>query len=279
MSRKKSVDTRLAIAAGPLAALLALLLTMACESQAQIFTPYPPYSPMPTYTPAPIPKPSPSPLPKPDVEHVSLREGQRESSFLVEKIYPDRVTGLNFWEYPIATEKGYPVTLHIGESVSNGCTIILTLTRIERNTAAFIKKTDFNRPCPICLAEYTLIDTPYGAIPIQYLEKGMAIWTANGFGDRVPAMIIKTAKTPVPSTHPVIYLILHDGRKIFASPGHLIGDGRIIGELFIGDLLDGSRVATAERVIYQKGFTYDVLPSGETGFYWANGILLDSTLH
>jgi len=198
---------------------------------------------------------------------------------LVEKIYPDRVTGLNFWEYPIATEKGYPVTLRIGESVSNGCTITLTLTRIERNTAAFNKKTDFNRPCPICLAENTLIDTPAGAIPIQQLEKGIAIWTVNGLGDRVPAMIIATAKTPVPSTHQVIHLVLDDGREIFASPGHLTGDGRTMGDLSIGDLLDGGRVATAEGVLYQKDYTYDVLPSGATGFYWANGILLDSTLH
>jgi hypothetical protein len=198
---------------------------------------------------------------------------------LVENIYPDRVTGLNFWEYPIATQKGYPVTLRIGESVSNGCTITLTLARIERNTAAFIKKTDFNRPCPICLAENTLIDTPSGAIPIQQLEEGMTIWTVNGFGDRVLAIIIETAKTPVPAIHQVIHLILDDGREIFTSPGHLTGDGRSMGELSIGDVLDGGRVATAEGVFYQKGYTYDILPFGETGFYWANGILIGSTLH
>jgi len=63
----------------------------------------------------------------PDGEQISLREGQRESSFLLEKIYPDRVTGLNFMEYPVARDQGYPVTLRIGEVVSNGCTVTLTL--------------------------------------------------------------------------------------------------------------------------------------------------------
>jgi hypothetical protein len=33
-----------------------------------------------------------------------------------------------------------------------------------------------------------------------------------------------------------------------------------------------------ENVIYNTGATYDLLPSGETGLYWANGVLLKSTL-
>ncbi len=235
--------------------------------------------PTPAPAPIPVPRPGPAPLPKPDGEQISLREGQRESSFLLEKIYTDRVTGLNFWEYPVVTGQGHPLTLRIGEIVSNGCTITLTLTRIEGNTAVFIKKTDFNRPCPICLTENTLIDTPSGAIPVEHLQKGMAIWTVNNLGERISAFVVETAKTPVPSTHEVIHLLLADGREIFASSGHPIGDGRIMGDLSVGDLMDGGRVITAEMVSYQKGYTYDILPSGETGFYWADGILLDSTIH
>lgn len=142
----------------------------------------------------------------------------------------------------------------------------------------FCQLKGYDRPCPICLAENTLIATPQGPIPIQQLQKGMAIWTLNEFGDHVSAMLIETAKTPVPSTHQVIHLTLDDGREIFASPGHPTADNRTAGDLSIGDLLDGGRVVTATKVRYQKGFTYDILPAGVTGLYWANGILLGSTL-
>jgi len=230
------------------------------------------------FSPIPPPSPMPSPLPQPDGEKVSLREGQRESSLLVEKIYPDHVAGLNFPEYPVPFERGFPITLRIGENASNGCTITLTLISIESNIATFIKKTDSNRPCPICLAENTLIDTPSGAVPVQQLQKGMAIWTVNSLDARVPATILETVRTPVPPTHRVTHLVLDDGRELFASPGHPTGDGRIIGDLSRGDILNGGRVLTVESILYQKDFTYDILPSGETGLYWANGILIGSTL-
>ena len=46
----------------------------------------------------------------------------------------------------------------------------------------------------------------------------------------------------------------------------------------IWDPLDHSIVKTAELVPYGQAYTYDLLPSGVTGFYWANGILLGSTI-
>jgi hypothetical protein len=42
--------------------------------------------------------------------------------------------------------------------------------------------------------------------------------------------------------------------------------------------MDGGRVVSAERVAYTGGATFDVLPAGTTGAYWANGVLLGSTL-
>ena len=236
--------------------------------------------PSPIPTPTPTPKPTPSPLPKPDGEQVSLREGQRESSLLVEKIYSDHITGLNFPEYPIAFERGFPITLRIGEVVSNGCTITLALIRIKGDIATFLKKVSSGKDvvCPICLAENTLIDTPSGAVPVQQLRKGMTIWTVNSSNARVPATILETVRTPVPSTHRIIHLVLYDGRELFSSPGHPTGDGRTISDLSKGDILNGGRVLTVESILYQKDFTYDVLPSGETGLYWANGIIVGSTL-
>lgn len=227
---------------------------------------------------AACPKVSPSPSLESDEEQVSLREGQRESSFLLEEIYPDRVIGLNFGEYPIATDKGYPVTLRIGEIVSNGCTITLTLTRIEGNTATFTKKTDFNRPCPICLASDTLIDTLFGPLPVKYLWVGAPIWTSDKTGHRIAGIIMETAKTPVPPQHQMVHLVLDDERELFVSPGHPTIDGRTVGKLLPGDFYDGALVLNAKGVSYNEDATYDVLPSGETGFYWANGIKLNSTL-
>jgi len=37
-------------------------------------------------------------------------------------------------------------------------------------------------------------------------------------------------------------------------------------------------VIKVERLGYTGTDTYDLLPSGNTGFYWANGILIGSTL-
>lgn len=132
--------------------------------------------------------------------------------------------------------------------------------------------------CPICLAENTLIDTPIGTVAVQSLKEGMAVWTVDIFGNRVVATIIKTSKTPVPKAHQMVHVILEDGREIFASPGHPLTDGRIFNNLSVGDTLDGSTIKVTERVNYDKGYTYDILPSGTSGSYWANGILIGSTL-
>jgi hypothetical protein len=88
---------------------------------------------------------------------VSLREGQRDGPLLVQKIHTDSVEGVNFPEYPIATDKGFPITLLVGEKASNGCTVTLTLVKIEDGTAAtFVKTMDKNRPCPICWLQVAL---------------------------------------------------------------------------------------------------------------------------
>ena len=76
----------------------------------------------------------------------------------------------------------------------------------------------------------------------------------------------------------MIHLTLNDGRELWASPGHPTSDGRTMGTLKIGDMLDGAQIMKLERVPYGGTATYDILPSGDTGFYWANGILMGSTL-
>lgn len=107
----------------------------------------------------------------------------------------------------------------------------------------------------------------------------MPIWTMNKAGQRISGTVIETSRTLVPPSHQMVRLVVDDGRELLASPGHPTIDERTVGDLVTNDLYDGAHVVTATRVLYGKGSTYDILPSGETGFYWANGILLESTLH
>jgi len=209
---------------------------------------------------------------------VYLSEGQRDGPFLAEKIYPDHVDGLVFREYPIAFGNGTPITLRVGESASNGCDIILTLIRIEGSQAAFSKKIESGKPCPICLSGDTYIGTPSGQVNVKDLREGMEVWTTDASGSRTIATILRTGKTAVPTDHQMVHLALGDGREVFASPGHPLPDGRLIGDIRQGDTVDGARVASADRVPYDEGYTYDILPSGDTGTYFANGILLKSTI-
>lgn len=135
------------------------------------------------------------------------------------------------------------------------------------------------RMCPICLASNAMIDTPQGLVPVKDLRVGMPIWTTDTSGQHVSGVVQKTSRVPVPPTHQMVHVVLNDGRELFASPGHPTIDGRTVGDLVVNDLYNGARVVTSERTAYDEATTYDILSSGETGFYWANGILLDSTLH
>jgi len=76
----------------------------------------------------------------------------------------------------------------------------------------------------------------------------------------------------------MVHLVLADGRELLASPGHRTADGRALGDLQKGDELDGSTITHWALVPYAGERTYDLLPAGPTGRYWANGILLSSTL-
>jgi len=133
-------------------------------------------------------------------------------------------------------------------------------------------------PCPICLARGTRIATPSGAIAVEDLREGMAVWTADPSGARIAAVVSLTGSMTAPADHTVVHLVLGDGRELFASPGHPLADGRLLGSITPGDVVDGGVVLRADRVPYESGTTFDLLPSGPTGVYWADGIPLASTL-
>jgi Hint domain len=140
-------------------------------------------------------------------------------------------------------------------------------------------KTPAGRPaCPICLALGTPIATPDGPVPVERIRPGMPVWTTDAAGHRIAGIVLHVGSTAVPPTHHVVHLVLADGREVTASPGHRLADGRAIGDLRVGDLVDGSAVVVADLEPYPGPATFDLVPSSETGFYWAGGILLASTI-
>jgi Hint domain len=132
--------------------------------------------------------------------------------------------------------------------------------------------------CPVCLAPQTQIDTPKGPVPVADLRAGDAVWTADESGARLAATIVKTVRVPVPANHKMVHVVLENGRELLVSPGHRTVDEHSIGNLKKGDLLGGGHIIRIEEEAYNQAATYDLLPSGPTGNYWANGILIGSTL-
>ena len=117
-----------------------------------------------------------------------------------------------------------------------------------------------------------------GQIAVEDLREGMAVWTADPSGARIAAVVSLIGSMTAPADHTVVHLVLGDGRELFASPGHPLADGRLLGSIAPGDVVDGGVVLRAGRVPYGSGTTFDLLPSGPTGVYWADGIPLASTL-
>ncbi len=133
--------------------------------------------------------------------------------------------------------------------------------------------------CPICLAAATMIATPHGQVRVTDVRPGMVVWTATAAGVRVAVPVVEIGSMAVPAGHLMVHLKLADGRELLVSPGHPTADGRKAGELQAGEELDGSTITLWEQVPYTADRTYDILPAGGTGEYWANGILMGSTLH
>lgn len=131
--------------------------------------------------------------------------------------------------------------------------------------------------CPICLARGTRIDTPDGSIAVQDLRLGDSIWTLDA-GGRVAGTVIALGSTSAPANHHVIRLTLADGRSVTASPGHPVADGRALGSLALGDLIDGSAITGLDLLDYSGGETFDLVVSGATGIYLSDGVPLRSTL-
>jgi len=132
--------------------------------------------------------------------------------------------------------------------------------------------------CPRCLPRTTRIATPMGGVRIDRLRVGDAVFTADAAGRRVVSRVRAVASSPAPPHHRLVRLRLSDGRILAASPGHPTANGKPIADVSTGDSVDHARVVALEQVGFDDDATFDLLPEGDTGLYWAEGVLIGSTL-
>jgi hypothetical protein len=129
----------------------------------------------------------------------------------------------------------------------------------------------------ICLAASDGIATPKGPVLVSQLRPGMVVWTLDANSHRVPMPVLLVNHLSALPGQRILRLSLADGRVVEASAGHPTVDGRHVGNLQPGDVLDGTLISAVESLAY-AGDTWDLLPAGPTGAYWANDVLLGSTL-
>ncbi len=143
-----------------------------------------------------------------------------------------------------------------------------------------------------CMPNTARILTSQGEKQIDNIQIGDSVYTFNNIDGKFLAPIIQVNKILVQKDYIMTKITLEDGRSIQASPKHPIPIERdyatssknqyeelLFSEIKIGDHIDRTRVVFIEFVNYNGGFTYDILPAGESGYYWADGILVGSTLY
>lgn len=211
--------------------------------------------------------------------------GQKVGVFTISKINPYNVTGYYNSPYPIGRPGlGDFTIMHLGDTLNPTCDgsaplVITTINYPYSITVSIGKSTGpAHYGCPICLSANSEIKTPNGDVNIKDIKDGMTVWSTDLNGTMIKSKVIKINNVFVGDTHRVIDLQLSDGRELFASPNHPTYDARTVADLKIGETYDGSTVKSLELVPYTYQFTYDVLPDSPTGNYFANGILVGSTL-
>jgi hypothetical protein len=129
-----------------------------------------------------------------------------------------------------------------------------------------------------CLPGGTMIDTPSGARAVEHLAAGDMVVTIDAGGARAIAPLRAVASQWVPLWHVLVRLDLEDGRSVRASARHPLIDGRLLGDVVTGDLVDGVPVKRARALAYRERVTYDILADSPTGAYLVGGIPLGSTI-
>jgi hypothetical protein len=177
------------------------------------------------------------------------------------------------------TTGGYDYTLSIS-TAGNGAPDV-TVSGTISDAGAISERSRTPRPggCPICLEAVTRIATPSGATEVALLQAGDLVESIDGAGRRVPVRVERLIRRPTAGPHLMTRLALADGRILIAAGAHPTADGRLLRDLRAGERFDASVIASVDYVASSAPATYDILPASATGEYWANGILVGSTLN
>ncbi len=132
--------------------------------------------------------------------------------------------------------------------------------------------------CPRCLPPQARIATPDGDVAIAELAVGDRVLTLDDAGRRIEARVLAVVSRPARADHALVRVTLADGRVLTGSPEHPVADGRLLHALRPGDTLDGAPVASIDHVPLDGDRTWDLLVTGPTGLYIADGVVLRSTL-
>lgn len=211
-----------------------------------------------------------SPQPQPEQTIYSFQLGGNSSP---NKSYatPLSLFTTDYYKYDISYTKGHSGV--VWEAIGT----INYLGRISETSDQFLN--DNNQACLLfCLSASTVIDTDIGQKPVTALRVGEKVWSIDGNGNRVLAPIIQVVQRRVPLGVFLLHIVLADNRQLTVSPNHPTVDGIPFKDLHVGETLDHVQIIRITQVSYNVGYTYDILPRTTTATYWANNVLVGSTL-
>ena len=130
--------------------------------------------------------------------------------------------------------------------------------------------------CPICAAPDTPIATPDGERLMSDLRVGDLVYSVEE-NQTIVVPLLRVSRTRV-FDHFTVQVSLKNGSVLLISAGHPTADGRAFSDLVAGETLGDQKIRDVTIVPYPFEYTYDILPDSTTGFYFAAGALIGSTL-
>ena len=128
----------------------------------------------------------------------------------------------------------------------------------------------------VCASGDTPIATADGENPIASIRPGDMVYSADRGALRL-VPVLEVTRTAV-FHHRTIALRLSNGEELRMSAGHPLADGRRMGSVKAGDVLDGAIVVERDELPYDEPYTYDILPASDSHAYVAAGVLVGTTL-
>jgi len=129
----------------------------------------------------------------------------------------------------------------------------------------------------VCAAAWSPVATPNGSRRIADLQVGDLVYTID-HGERVAMPIARVNRRQV-TRHALVRARLSGGTVVEMSGGHPTGDGGRFDGLMPGQRLGAAEIVSVETVPYDEPFTYDILPSSDTGTYFVGDAWVGSTLY